>query len=79
MFRMRYLEHTKRGVSFESILQRMFGVRRRKVRIHVAAVCYRSRAGKLELLLMQTRDRHWTFPKGGVEDDPGSGRGRRGD
>lgn len=38
-------------------------------RVHVAAVCYRMRDGELEFLLVRTRNGHWTFPKGGVEDD----------
>ena len=39
-------------------------------RVQVAAVCYRVRRGKLEFLLVRTRNGHWTFPKGGVDDDP---------
>ena len=38
-------------------------------RIHVAAVCYRMRGGELEFLLVRTRNGHWTFPKGAVDDD----------
>jgi 8-oxo-dGTP pyrophosphatase MutT (NUDIX family) len=33
----------------------------------VAAVCYRIRRGAIEFLLVQTRSRRWTFPKGGTE------------
>jgi 8-oxo-dGTP pyrophosphatase MutT (NUDIX family) len=33
----------------------------------VAAVCYRFRGGKIEFLLVRTRGRRWTFPKGGAE------------
>jgi len=33
----------------------------------VAAVCYRIRRGAVEFLLVQTRSRRWTFPKGGTE------------
>lgn len=33
----------------------------------VAAVCYRVSANGIEFLLVQTRGRRWTFPKGGVE------------
>ena len=33
----------------------------------VAAVCYRIRRGEVEFLLVQTRGKRWTFPKGGVE------------
>lgn len=37
----------------------------------VAAVCYRRQAnGKVEFLLVRTRAGRWTFPKGGVDDDP---------
>jgi 8-oxo-dGTP pyrophosphatase MutT (NUDIX family) len=35
----------------------------------VAAVCYRLRRGEPEFLLVRTRNGHWTFPKGGVDDD----------
>ena len=38
-------------------------------RVHVAAVCYRLRDGELEFLLVRTRNGHWTFPKGGVDED----------
>jgi len=38
-------------------------------RVHVAAVCYRVRDGELEFLLVRTRNGHWTFPKGGVDED----------
>jgi len=33
----------------------------------VAAVCYRIGKAGLEFLLVRTRGRHWTFPKGSVE------------
>jgi 8-oxo-dGTP pyrophosphatase MutT (NUDIX family) len=33
----------------------------------VAAVCYRSRGDKIEFLLVRTRGRRWTFPKGSAE------------
>jgi 8-oxo-dGTP pyrophosphatase MutT (NUDIX family) len=37
----------------------------------VAAVCYRHRAnGEIEFLLVRTRSGRWTFPKGGVDNDP---------
>jgi 8-oxo-dGTP pyrophosphatase MutT (NUDIX family) len=39
-------------------------------RIHVAAVCYRWRNNQVEFLLVRTRNGHWTFPKGGVDEDP---------
>lgn len=38
-------------------------------RVHVAAVCYRMRGGEPEFLLVRTRNGHWTFPKGGVDQD----------
>jgi 8-oxo-dGTP pyrophosphatase MutT (NUDIX family) len=33
-------------------------------------VCYRIRRGEPEFLLVRTRNGHWTFPKGGVDQDP---------
>ncbi len=39
-------------------------------RVHVAAVCYRLRGAEPEFLLVRTRNGHWTFPKGGMDDDP---------
>ena len=36
-------------------------------RVHVAAVCYRVRGGEPEFLLVRTRNGHWTFPKGRVD------------
>jgi 8-oxo-dGTP pyrophosphatase MutT (NUDIX family) len=38
-------------------------------RVHVAAVCYRLRSGEPEFLLVRTRNGHWTFPKGRVDQD----------
>ncbi len=38
-------------------------------RVHVAAVCYRIHDGEPEFLLVRTRNGHWTFPKGRVEQD----------
>jgi len=38
-------------------------------RVHVAAVCYRIRGGEPEFLLVRTRNGHWTFPKGRVDQD----------
>ena len=38
-------------------------------RVHVAAVCYRVRSGEPEFLLVRTRNGHWTFPKGRVDQD----------
>jgi 8-oxo-dGTP pyrophosphatase MutT (NUDIX family) len=32
-------------------------------------VCYRLRDGQLEFLLVRTKNGHWTFPKGGVDED----------
>ena len=37
--------------------------------VHVAAVCYRVRGKELEFLLVRTRNGHWTFPKGRVDQD----------
>ena len=42
---------------------------RARERVHVAAVCYRLRDGEPEFLLVRTRNGHWTFPKGGVDED----------
>lgn len=53
----------------ESSWQRALRMRSKTDRIHVAAVCYRLTEGKLEFLLVQTRNGHWTFPKGGVGRD----------
>jgi len=39
-------------------------------RFHVAAVCYRLAGGEVEFLLVRTQSGKWTFPKGGVDDDP---------
>jgi len=37
----------------------------------VAAICYRRRNGKIEFLLVRTKDgKSWTFPKGHVEKEP---------
>ncbi len=37
----------------------------------VAAVCYRvNRESEIEFLLVRTASGRWTFPKGGVDDDP---------
>lgn len=54
------------------LLRRHSGYRARSSyeRIHVAAVCYRMRNHELEFLLVRTRNGHWTFPKGGVDEDP---------
>lgn len=42
-------------------------LREMRRRDQVAAVCYRIRNRKIEFLLVQTRGRRWTFPKGGAE------------
>ncbi len=55
--------------SLESIWPVAFRLRSKSARVHVAAVCYRWRDGELEFLLVQTRNGHWTFPKGGVDED----------
>src|SRR5689334_17878774 len=39
-------------------------------RVHVAAVCYRVSQDDIEFLLVRTQSGKWTFPKGGVDDDP---------
>lgn len=39
-------------------------------RLHVAAVCYRVRESQIEFLLVRTQSGKWTFPKGGVDNDP---------
>ncbi len=46
---------------------RLSQVRRLREAEQVAAVCYRVRRGNIEFLLVQTRSRRWTFPKGSVE------------
>lgn len=38
-------------------------------RRQAAAVCYRVREGRIELLLVRMNGGGWTFPKGGVEAD----------
>ena len=43
--------------------------RSNRERVQVAAVCYRIRSRELEFLLVRTRNGHWTFPKGGVDED----------
>ena len=42
-------------------------LREMRRRDQVAAVCFRIRNRKIEFLLVQTRGRRWTFPKGGAE------------
>lgn len=39
-------------------------------RLHVAAVCYRVADDDIQFLLVRTQAGRWTFPKGGVDDDP---------
>lgn len=53
------------------LLRRHLAYRSRSARerVHVAAVCYRMRNRELEFLLVRTRNGHWTFPKGGVDED----------
>ena len=67
-YRMGILRHHYRS-ALESSWQRAFRLRSQSARVHVAAVCYRLREGKLEFLLVQTRNGRWTFPKGGVDGD----------
>jgi 8-oxo-dGTP pyrophosphatase MutT (NUDIX family) len=42
-------------------------LRKLRGREQVAAVCYRVRSRGIEFLLVKTRSRRWTFPKGGIE------------
>jgi 8-oxo-dGTP pyrophosphatase MutT (NUDIX family) len=42
-------------------------LRKLRGREQVAAVCYRIRSRGIEFLLVKTRSRRWTFPKGGIE------------
>jgi 8-oxo-dGTP pyrophosphatase MutT (NUDIX family) len=65
---MRFLGHHHRS-SLESSWHHAFRLRAKSDRVHVAAVCYRLQEGRLEFLLVQTRNGHWTFPKGGVDRD----------
>lgn len=46
---------------------RLAHLRRLKECEKVAAVCYRIRPNGIQFLLVQTRRRRWTFPKGSVE------------
>jgi len=48
-------------------LLRVSHLRRLRECEKVAAVCYRVRPKGIEFLLVQTRNRRWTFPKGGTE------------
>jgi 8-oxo-dGTP pyrophosphatase MutT (NUDIX family) len=59
----------RNGSSLKSIWRVAFRRRSKTARVHVAAVCYRLRYGKLEFLLVRTRNGHWTFPKGAVDQD----------
>jgi 8-oxo-dGTP pyrophosphatase MutT (NUDIX family) len=45
---------------------RLADLRRWRGSEQVAAVCYRVRNGKIEFLLVRTRQGRWTFPKGSV-------------
>jgi 8-oxo-dGTP pyrophosphatase MutT (NUDIX family) len=66
---MRILERHRRS-ALESSWQQALRLRSKSDRVHVAAVCYRLHEGRLEFLLVRTRNGHWTFPKGGVDQDP---------
>jgi 8-oxo-dGTP pyrophosphatase MutT (NUDIX family) len=46
---------------------RLSHLRKMKGRQQVAAVCYRVRGDTIEFLLVETRRRRWTFPKGSAE------------
>jgi 8-oxo-dGTP pyrophosphatase MutT (NUDIX family) len=60
-----------RGVGQRASLRGAFQSWRGRARTIVAAVCYRLCAdGGIEFLLVRTRAGRWTFPKGGVDDDP---------
>jgi 8-oxo-dGTP pyrophosphatase MutT (NUDIX family) len=66
---MQILGRNRRRSTLESIWELAFRLRSKTERVHVAAVCYRLRNGKLEFLLVRTRNGHWTFPKGAVDGD----------
>src|SRR5215469_12668896 len=63
------LDRNGRRSSLESLWQAALQLRSKNECVHVAAVCYRLRDGQLEFLLVQTRNGHWTFPKGAVDRD----------
>jgi 8-oxo-dGTP pyrophosphatase MutT (NUDIX family) len=65
---MRLFRHHHRS-ALELSWQHAFHLRSKSDRVHVAAVCYRLQEDKVEFLLVQTRNGHWTFPKGGVDQD----------
>jgi 8-oxo-dGTP pyrophosphatase MutT (NUDIX family) len=66
---MKALVGKKRPSSLEFSWQAAFRLRSKKRHFRVAAVCYRLREGELEFLLVRTRNGHWTFPKGAVDQD----------
>lgn len=61
--------YKSRRSALEATWRAAFRRRSKTERVHVAAVCYRLRDGELEFLLVRTRNGHWTFPKGGVDED----------
>jgi 8-oxo-dGTP pyrophosphatase MutT (NUDIX family) len=60
-----------RGPKHALSLRHSFQDWQRDGRTVVAAVCYRiQQDGEVEFLLVRTRAGRWTFPKGGVDNDP---------
>jgi 8-oxo-dGTP pyrophosphatase MutT (NUDIX family) len=57
---------TLAGQPFAKFVQ-LSQLRKLRGREQVAAVCYRVRSRGIEFLLVKTRSRRWTFPKGGIE------------
>lgn len=55
--------------ALENLWQHALRLRWKSERVHVAAVCYRLQKGEPEFLLVRTRNGHWTFPKGAVDQD----------
>ena len=66
---MAFTECLSSSDSEDSLRHSAFRSRLDGERVHVAAVCYRLRDRELEFLLVRTRNGHWTFPKGGVDED----------
>jgi len=66
---MRVPVYQRRRSSLDSTWRVAFRLRSKGERFHVAAVCYRLLDGELEFLLVRTRNGHWTFPKGAVDQD----------
>ena len=66
---MAFTERLSSSDSEDSLRHLAYRSRSDAERVHVAAVCYRMRNRELEFLLVRTRNGHWTFPKGGVDED----------